>query len=305
MANPDRHDIALAYRQIQSAICARIASEDGGAEFTVDQWLRPEGGGGITRILQAGNVLEKAGVNFSAVDGSLSPAMQKNLNIDANHFFATGVSIVMHPSNPHVPIIHMNIRYFETDDGKYWFGGGIDLTPHYVIAGQAAWFHKQLRDVCNKFDPAYYPRFKQWADEYFFIPHRNETRGVGGIFYDHLAEDSSHSKAQLLHFSVALGNFFSEIYCHLIQINRDKPFTPAEKQWQLIRRGRYVEFNLVYDRGTRFGLVSNGRVESILMSLPAQACWHYDHKPKEGSAEAQTIAHLIQGIDWVRMDQPI
>jgi coproporphyrinogen III oxidase len=305
MSKPDRHDIELAYKQIQSAICASIAAEDGGAEFTVDQWQRPEGGGGITRILQAGNVLEKAGVNFSAVEGKLSPLMQKNLNINADDFFATGVSIVMHPYNPHVPIIHMNIRYFETSDGQYWFGGGIDLTPHYVVPGQAAWFHKQLLKVCNDHDPEYYQRFKKWADEYFFIPHRNETRGIGGIFYDHLHEDSTHSKLQLLNFSLALGNLFPELYCHLIRLNRDKPYTSAEKEWQLIRRGRYVEFNLVYDRGTRFGLVSNGRVESILMSLPAEARWQYDHKPADGSAEANTLAQLIQGIDWATSDTPL
>jgi len=298
MSKPDRQKIELAYRHIQSAICDRIAAEDGGAEFAIDQWQRPEGGGGITRILQMGNVLEKAGVNFSAVEGKLSPLMQKNLNIDADEFFATGVSIVMHPHNPHVPIIHLNIRYFETGDGQYWFGGGIDLTPHYVVAEQATWFHQQLRLVCDAFDPEYYPHFKKWADEYFYIPHRNETRGRGGIFYDHLKDDSKHTKTQLLDFSLALGNLFPDIYCHLIRLNRDKPFTPDEKEWQLIRRGRYVEFNLVWDRGTLFGLQSGGRTESILMSLPPVVKWRYEWAPEPGTPEA-LIYEMLPPRDWV------
>jgi len=224
--------------------------------------------------------------------------MRKNLKVEADKFFATGVSIVMHPNNPHVPIIHMNIRYFELDNGTYWFGGGIDLTPHFVDKAQAAYFHKKLKEVCDRYDGTYYPRFKKWADDYFFIPHRNETRGIGGIFYDHLSEDEKHSKGDIFNFSIDLGEIFSEIYTHLIQVNKDSDYTPEEKEWQLLRRGRYVEFNLVYDRGTKFGLYSNGRTESILMSLPKQANWYYAHEVEEGSAEQKTLDLLRKGIDW-------
>ncbi len=302
MTSPQRNDIELAYRQIQEEICSAIAIADAGGSFSIEPWLREEGGGGITRILQGGKVLEKAGVNFSAVEGTLDPMMQQSLKIEANNFFATGVSIVMHPINPHVPIIHMNIRYFETDRGDFWFGGGIDLTPHYVMPEQASWFHKQLQATCAIYDKDWYQQFKAWADEYFFIPHRNETRGVGGIFYDHLKPDASHSKETIFQFSCAIGRLFPVVYSHLMYINMGKPFTPAEKEWQLLRRGRYVEFNLVYDRGTKFGLYSNGRTESILMSLPMEARWYYDHHPNSESPEASTSAYLRKGVDWVGIE---
>lgn len=298
MAYSDRNNIAKKYREIQSKICSAIEAADGTGEFIKDHWEREQGGGGLTRVLSEGSVLEKAGVNFSEVHGELTDLMRKNLKVEADKFFATGVSIVMHPNNPHVPIIHMNIRYFELDNGTYWFGGGIDLTPHYIVKSQASYFHKKIKDVCDRYDENYYLRFKKWADDYFYIPHRNETRGIGGIFYDHLAEDGTHSKQDIFNFSVDLGEMFSEIYSNLIKQNRDKPFTPEEKEWQLLRRGRYVEFNLVYDRGTKFGLYSNGRTESILMSLPKQANWYYAHEVKEGSAEQKTLDLLSKGIDW-------
>ncbi|NEN24434.1 oxygen-dependent coproporphyrinogen oxidase [Cryomorpha ignava] len=298
---PDKETIETEYRRIQLLICDAIEKADGKGKFEPDSWDRPEGGGGLTRVLSNGNVLEKAGVNFSAVYGDMNEAMQKNLKVsDANTFFATGVSIVMHPKNPHVPIIHMNIRYFEMDNGAYWFGGGIDLTPHYVVPADAEFFHDQLKQVCDKYDRTYYARFKKWADDYFYIPHREETRGVGGIFYDHLIADENHSKQSLFDFSIALGELFSKIYSHFLKENGDKPFTAAEKEWQFIRRGRYVEFNLVYDRGTRFGLLSNGRTESILMSLPQEAKWFYNHQPEKGSREAETLNLLKKGIDWVK-----
>jgi coproporphyrinogen III oxidase len=299
MTYPDRNDIAQKYREIQSQICLAIEAADGTGKFIKDHWEREQGGDGLTRVLSEGSVLEKAGVNFSEVHGELTDLMRKNLKVDADKFFATGVSIVMHPNNPHVPIIHMNIRYFELDNGTYWFGGGIDLTPHYVDKAQAAYFHSQLKEVCDRSDKNYYPRFKKWADDYFFIPHRDETRGIGGIFYDHLSEDENHSKEDIFKFSVDLGELFPEIYTHLINANRDKPFSPKEKEWQLLRRGRYVEFNLVYDRGTKFGLYSNGRTESILMSLPKQASWYYAHKVEEGTAEHKTLGLLRKGVDWI------
>jgi len=301
MSQPSKEEIARKYREIQSSICESIESADGSGKFIKDSWDREQGGGGLTRVLADGSVLEKAGVNFSEVHGQLTDMMRKNLKVDADNFFATGVSIVMHPNNPQVPIIHMNIRYFELDNGTYWFGGGIDLTPHYVDEAQASFFHTKLKEVCDRFDKTYYPKFKKWADDYFFIPHRNETRGIGGIFYDHLSEDEKHSRKDIFNFSVDLGEIFSEIYSHLIALNRDKSFTPEEKEWQFLRRGRYVEFNLVYDRGTKFGLYSNGRTESILMSLPKHASWYYAHEVTEGSREAETMERLKKGVDWVSL----
>jgi coproporphyrinogen III oxidase len=300
MTVPDRKEIEANYRQIQSLICAKIEETDGTGKFIKDSWERDGGGGGLTRVMSEGSVLEKAGVNFSAVEGEVTPMMAKNLGMDAKWFFATGVSIVMHPHNPHVPIIHMNIRYFETDNGDYWFGGGIDLTPHYVIEKQAHYFHNSLKKVCDQFDSDWYPRFKKQADDYFFIPHRNETRGIGGIFYDHVSEDSNHSKLEILEFSLELGRLFPEVYSTLINGNRDKAFSNSQKEWQKLRRGRYVEFNLVYDRGTRFGLLSNGRTESILMSLPKEANWFYDFHPEGGSEEEKTLELLKKEIDWIK-----
>ena len=300
MAVPDRNEIADSYRDIQSLICEQIEKTDGKGSFHNDAWQREGGGGGLTRVMSEGEVLEKAGVNFSAVEGAITPAMAKMPGMDGNWFFATGVSIVMHPHSPHVPIIHMNIRYFETDSGNYWFGGGIDLTPHYVVEDQAEYFHKSLKNVCDQYDSKWYPDFKKRADDYFFIPHRNETRGIGGIFYDHLSEDSQHTKADIHQFSLSLGRLFPKVYSELIDQNRRKSFTDSEKEWQKLRRGRYVEFNLVYDRGTRFGLLSNGRTESILMSLPKEANWYYDFQTKSGSAEEKTLKLLRKEIDWVK-----
>lgn len=300
MEEISKENIAAQYREIQELICTQIAEVDGKGSFVNDSWERAEGGGGLSRILTDGNTLEKAGVNFSAVMGELDPAMKQSLKMDgADEFYATGVSIVMHPQNPHIPIIHMNIRYFELDDGTYWFGGGIDLTPHYINKAEAVKFHQALRKVCNQYDPKWYADMKKRADDYFFIPHRDETRGIGGIFYDHLSEDGTHSKADLINFSLDLGRLFPEIYAELIEANRNKTFSQAERDWQLLRRGRYVEFNLVYDRGTRFGLLSKGRTESILMSLPKDARWLYDFCPEPESAEAETLEWLKKGVDWV------
>ena len=294
-----REDISQFFRDLQDDICRRLAAADGTA-FREDTWDRPGGGGGRARVIE-GKDIEKGGVNYSAVHGELSTAAAASLHAEAGQtaFYATGVSIVLHPRNPHVPIIHMNIRYFELAGGRYWFGGGIDLTPHYVVAGQAAWFHRQLRAVCDRFDPAYYDRFKSWADDYFYLPHREETRGVGGIFFDRLEpEAEGKSKAQLFAFTAAVGNAFAPTYLHLLAENRYRPATEAEREWQRLRRGRYVEFNLVWDRGTKFGLTTNGRTESILMSLPPLAGWAYDHRPPEGSREAATLQQLKKGIDW-------
>jgi coproporphyrinogen III oxidase len=288
------------YQKIQDEICNALAAADGGGQFEEEIWTREGGGGGRTRVFQNGNVIEKGGVNFSAVYGKLPEAVKKAFKVENDEFFATGVSIVIHPSNPFVPIIHMNIRYFEMDEQTRWFGGGIDLTPHYVIDTDVRYFHHLLKRSCDEFDASFYPKFKKQADDYFFIKHRDETRGVGGIFYDRLKpENTGLEWEQLFNFSLAVGNTFIPVYTELIDRNRDTPFTEAEQEWQYLRRSRYAEFNLVYDSGTKFGLETNGRIESILMSLPPMAKWAYNHKPTENSAEDATLSKLIKGIDWV------
>ena len=295
-----RDEVAAAYQQIQDSICEGLVQADGKAKFEQELWEREGGGGGRTRVMQGGNVIEKGGVNFSAVHGKLPEAVKKAFGVANDDFFATGVSIVMHPENPFVPIIHMNIRYFEMDEQTRWFGGGIDLTPHYVIPTDARFFHHRLKQTCDEFDPTFYPKFKAHADDYFFIKHREETRGIGGIFYDRLKpENTSLDFKQLLDFSLAVGNTFIPVYSELIDRNRDKEYTDHQKEWQYQRRSRYAEFNLVYDAGTKFGLETNGRIESILMSLPPTAKWNYNPQVLAGSEEEQTKNFLKKGIDWV------
>ncbi|MDF3078298.1 MAG: oxygen-dependent coproporphyrinogen oxidase [Sphingobacteriaceae bacterium] len=293
-----KETISEDYKIIQDEICRGLELADGSAKFAEELWER-EGGGGRTRIIQNGNVIEKGGVNFSAVHGKLPESLKKVLKTDQDDFFATGVSIVIHPKHPLVPIIHMNIRYFEMSDEVRWFGGGIDLTPHYVFEDDARFFHQQLKQTCDQYSAEFYPKFKIWADDYFYIKHRNETRGVGGIFYDKLTPDSSGLDwGSLFAFSKSVGRTFVPAYAELIKRNKDKQFTDAQKQWQYQRRSRYVEFNLVYDAGTRFGLETNGRIESILMSLPPQANWVYDFSPQPGSEEEKTLKYLKKGVDW-------
>ena len=301
-----KEQITADYQLIQDEICTALEELDGKATFEEEKWERGGGGGGRTRIIQNGNVLEKGGVNFSAVHGQLPPVMQKALQVTQDDFFATGISIVIHPNHPMVPIIHMNIRYFEMPstfaDGQQpvrWFGGGIDLTPHYVIEDDAKFFHQSLKDVCDKFNADFYSRFKTWADDYFYIKHREETRGIGGIFYDKLIATDTLSWEDIFEFSKALGRSFINIYTELVTRNRDKSFTDNEQQWQYQRRSRYTEFNLVYDAGTRFGLETNGRIESILMSLPPTAKWVYNYQPQAGSEEEKTLSLLKKGINWV------
>lgn len=292
--------VVAAYQNIQDEICQSLEQADGKARFEEEIWNREGGGGGRTRILQNGNVIEKGGVNFSAVHGKLPEAVKKAFKVDSDDFFATGVSIVMHPKNPFVPIIHMNIRYFEMDGETRWFGGGIDLTPHYVIDTDARFFHHLLKQTCDAFDASFYQKFKTRADDYFYIKHREETRGVGGIFYDKLQpENTGMDFDQILDFSIAVGNTFIPVYTELIDRNRDAAFTEEEQEWQYLRRSRYAEFNLVYDAGTKFGLETNGRIESILMSLPPMAKWVYNHQPVPDSPEAATLSKLKKGINWV------
>lgn len=293
-----KETISLKFREIQDDICVQIQQIDQGHKFKEDLWERAEGGGGRTRVI-VGKVIEKGGVNFSEVYGKLPPQAYKSLGIQGEQFFATGVSIVLHPNNPYAPIIHMNIRYFEMDENQWWFGGGIDLTPHYVNPEEAAYFHRNLQSVCNKHSISYYNEFKEWADNYFYIPHRAETRGVGGIFFDRLDDKGSFTKEGRWAFVQDVGKIFPILYYELISRSAGKPFAKKQKEWQNYRRGRYAEFNLAWDRGTKFGLHTGGRTESILMSMPPEAKWSYDHQVETGSPEAFTQEHLKKGIDWI------
>ncbi|MCB0502896.1 MAG: oxygen-dependent coproporphyrinogen oxidase [Bacteroidetes bacterium] len=296
-------NIKAYFIQLQNNICKALEEVDGKAKFVSDEWVRAEGGGGDTRVIQNGAVFEKGGVNFSHVHGKL-PAVIKSETRNANFFHATGVSIVIHPINPFVPIIHMNVRYFQMSDTENgpvsdaWFGGGIDLTPAYVNATDAVFFHQQMKNACDPFDKEYHPKFKQWCDEYFYIQHRKEMRGIGGIFFDHLRADENKSAAELFRFVQSVGNSFASTYSEIVNRNKSREYTSEHKQWQLIRRGRYAEFNLVYDRGTSFGLKTNGRIESILMSLPPEANWVYGHHPEKGSEEERSLA-CFQPRDWL------
>lgn len=287
---------------LQETICQQLEGADGEGKFISDQWKRSGGGGGITRVIAGGKVIEKGGVNFSAVWGTTPEPVLKSMQLEISEppdFFATGVSIVLHPFNPMVPIIHMNVRYFEMTNGVWWFGGGIDLTPHYVNGEDARHFHQTLKTLCDAHHPSYYPEFKNWADDYFFLKHRKETRGIGGIFFDYLKGDGGFTKESRFEFIKALGTSFAPLYTHFMKKNANLPYTDHEKQWQSLRRGRYVEFNLVWDRGTKFGLDTDGRTESILMSLPPHAQWAYNYQPAPGSQEEKTLAQLKKGINWV------
>jgi len=292
----NKDQISKKFEELQYFICKELERIDGKSTFSSDKWLRPEGGGGQTKVLTNGEIIDKGGVAFSSVYGTVSEQMKEALQVNGTDFYATGVSIVIHPKSPHIPIIHMNVRYFEYDKGtRYWFGGGIDLTPHYVINEQAYEFHKSLKIICDKYNPEFYELFRKKADDYFFLPHRNETRGIGGIFYDHLCENNYLSKQQLVNFSVELGEIFPFLYEYQVNLGRNISILPQHIDWMNLRRGRYVEFNLLYDRGTKFGLHSGGRTESILMSLPKNANWEYMHTVEKGSPEQETLNYLKKG----------
>lgn len=299
-----KEQITTWFQQLQDDICSALEELDGAATFEQDLWQHEHEGGGRTRLIQEGRVLEKGGVNFSSLGSDMPPKLLKLLKVEDQGeepitFWATGVSIVLHPRSPRTPIIHMNVRYFEMSNGVWWFGGGIDLTPHYVDTTLAADFHQHLKAVCDRHDPAYYTKFKPWADDYFYIKHRQETRGIGGIFFDRLQATQTKSKEQIWAFVQDVGRTFVPLYQHQVEQTRDLVFGDQELDWQRLRRGRYVEFNLVWDRGTKFGLETNGRTESILMSMPPRAEWAYCHEPSAGSEEAKTLEQLKKGIDWV------
>lgn len=297
--NISKEKVTDFFKNLQKNICNSLEKADEKGKFAKETWQRDEGGGGITRVIKDGNVIEKGGVNFSEVYGKTPEVLKQKSEYTGDDFYATGVSIVIHPKNPKVPIIHMNVRYFEMSDGNAWFGGGIDLTPHYVDTEDAVFFHQSLEKVCSQFHKSYYPKFKTWADDYFYIPHRKETRGVGGIFFDYLKADEFFTLTQRFDFVKSVGESFAPIYTKFIKKNKNLAFTEAEKRWQLLRRGRYVEFNLVYDRGTKFGLQTAGRIESILMSLPLYASWEYSPKISPESPEGKTLSLLKKDIDWI------
>lgn len=301
-------------KEQQNAIVQALEEMEGGAKFRRDTWQRPAGGDGISCVLQDGKVFEKAGVNVSVVYGTLPRAAIQKMrvnhkalsdpDIDSLEFFASGLSLVLHPHNPLAPTVHFNYRYFETMDkdgqGKaWWFGGGTDLTPSYLFEEDAIHFHRTIKDACDRHNRDYYPRFKAWCDKYFRIPHRNECRGIGGIFFDDLDEDEKDQE-ELFSFVQDCLRAFLPSYLPILQRRINLPFTENEKTWQQLRRGRYVEFNLVHDRGTSFGLNTPGaRVESILMSLPLTARWQYMHAPELGSREEKIMSVLREPREWV------
>ena len=288
---------------LQDSITSKIEEVDGLAKFEEDIWQRQEGGGGRTRVIENGAIFEKGGVNISAVHGELPEVLRKQFNADEGTFFACGLSLVLHPINPMIPTVHANWRYFEMYDttGKMvtqWFGGGQDLTPYYLFEEDAIHFHTVCKNVCDSYSPDFYSTFKKNCDDYFWNAHREEARGVGGLFFDYLKSTNCYSIQDRYDFVTAVGASFLESYLPIVKKRKDIPFTISQKDWQEIRRGRYVEFNLVHDRGTLFGLKTNGRIESILMSLPPVVQWKYNHHPEKESEEERLIAVLTNPKEW-------
>lgn len=307
---PDKAAVKAYLLALQDRICNALATEDGGKFFVEDAWTRAEGGGGRTRVLTNGTVIEKGGVNFSHVHGTQMPASATahRPELAGRAFEAMGVSLVIHPHNPYVPTSHANVRFFiaekEGADPVWWFGGGYDLTPYYGNEADCIHWHQTAKDACAPFGPAVFPRFKKWCDDYFFLKHRNEARGVGGLFFDDLNEQSFENNIEqnfATSFALmrAIGDSFLAAYQPIVAARKHTPYGERERNFQLYRRGRYVEFNLVYDRGTLFGLQTGGRTESILMSLPPLVRWEYDYTPEFGSAEAELTEKFLPHREWV------
>ena len=292
---------------LQDSLCKALEEADGNALFLEDAWQRAEGngGGGLTRVIQNGNVFEKGGVNTSVVYGHVTDKMRKQLGIDGAKWFAAGLSLVIHPVNPFVPTVHCNYRMFELYNEEdmltdRWFGGGTDLTPYYLFKEDAKHFHQTYKKVCDEFDPSLYPAFKKECDDYFVNKHRNnERRGIGGIFYDHQREDENHDSDFWMNLGKTCGNAFTVAYLPIVQKRKNTLYTEKNKHWQEIRRGRYVEFNLIHDRGTLFGLKTNGRTESILMSLPPTVRFEYNYQPEPGSEEDKLLQVCLNPREWV------
>tara|TARA_R110000868_G_scaffold240846_4_gene495425 strand:+ start:3783 stop:5345 length:1563 start_codon:yes stop_codon:yes gene_type:complete len=289
---------------LQDSITSKLEAVDGKSKFQEDIWKRPEGGGGRTRVIENGNVFEKGGVNISGVHGKLPKSMQAYFKVGDVDFFACGLSLVLHPKNPMVPTVHANWRYFEMydKDGKIidsWFGGGQDLTPYYLFEDDAKHFHKTCKTACDKHNPEFYQTYKKRCDEYFYNSHRNEGRGLGGLFFDYCKASETMSMENWYNFVTEVGDSFLEAYAPIVEKRKDLSYTQEQRNWQEIRRGRYVEFNLVHDKGTLFGLKTNGRIESILMSLPPHVQWVYDHHPESGSDEEKLLEVLKNPVNWI------
>ncbi|MCF2874200.1 MULTISPECIES: oxygen-dependent coproporphyrinogen oxidase [unclassified Tenacibaculum] len=291
-------------QQLQDTITSKLEEIDGGVKFQEDLWERKEGGGGRTRVIENGNIFEKGGVNISKVFGELPEVLRKQFGVESGNFFACGLSLVIHPKNPFVPTVHANWRYFEMYDEEgnivtQWFGGGQDLTPYYLFDEDAIHFHQVCKQACDKYDQNFYPNYKETCDNYFWNTHRNEARGIGGLFFDYLKKTEEFSMQDRYDFVTEVGNSFLNSYIPIVERRKDITYNQENKDWQEVRRGRYVEFNLVHDRGTLFGLKTNGRIESILMSLPPTVQWKYNHHPEEGSEEERLLKILAQPKNWV------
>lgn len=291
-------------QKLQDSIVAKLEAVDGVGKFSEDIWNRPEGGGGKSRIIENGAVFEKGGVNVSAVHGTLPKSMQTYFGANDADFFACGLSLVLHPKNPMVPTVHANWRYFEMYDKEgnlvdQWFGGGQDLSPYYLFDKDVKHFHSVCKEACDKHNPEFYRTYKSKCDEYFWNTHRNEARGVGGLFYDYCKVTENMAMEDWYQFEMTVGNSFLEAYVPIVEKRKNIPYTKDQRDWQEIRRGRYVEFNLVHDKGTLFGLKTNGRIESILMSLPPHVQWVYDHCPAKGSEEERLIKVLAHPKEWI------
>lgn len=301
MTAPDKQAVKAYLLNLQDNICQALAATDGKQSFVEDSWQRPEGGGGRSRVLTDGAVIEKGGVNFSHVHGTSMPASATahRPELAGRSFEAMGVSLVIHPNNPHIPTSHANVRFFiaekEGADPVWWFGGGYDLTPYYGSDEDCRHWHNTAKAACAPFGDDKYPRYKKWCDEYFYLKHRDEPRGVGGLFFDDLNELGFE---QSFAFMQAVGDSYTKAYVPIVERRKDEPYTQSQRDFQLYRRGRYVEFNLVYDRGTLFGLQTGGRTESILMSLPPLVRWEYDWQPQPNTPEARLYDHYLQPQDW-------
>jgi coproporphyrinogen III oxidase len=286
------------FSELQGELCRALADTDGAGEFSSDAWQRPGGGGGVARVLEGGALFEKAGVNWSNVEGELPADVADHMPGQGRTFRASGISLVLHPRSPMVPTTHANFRCLTKGDAL-WFGGGADLTPYYFVREDAVHFHQTLADACDRHRPiGDYDRFKAWCDEYFFLPHRGETRGVGGVFFDYLGAKGEHPAEKVFDFVRDLARAFAQAYLPIAQRRQTETYGETERLWQLRRRGRYVEFNLIYDRGTLFGLKTNGRIESILMSLPPLVRWDYDVMAQPGSPEAELLTQL-RPTNWL------
>lgn len=291
-----RSEIEAAYREIQEQFSSSLEALDGDSQLRVDEWDRDDGGGGVTRIITGPGHIEKAAVNFSAVFGPTPTGLSESVAAGSSEFYATGVSIIVHPRNPNAPTFHANIRYFETDNGDRWFGGGADLTPYYLFEEDATRFHEVLKATCDSHQVSDYRTWKSACDRYFYLPHRGEARGIGGLFFDHLTADLE----EVWDFQKELGSSLSMSYVPILERRVGIMYGEEETRWHEIRRGRYAEFNLVWDRGTRFGLETGGRVESILASLPPRASWEYMHEPGPGTRERALLDMVRAGPrDWV------